>query len=568
MRGLGHDVTQIDLSAELTHHMLDPDNVARWYALGRSRRQLLRLRMALLACKGLLLGSKLDFSAYRKMEKDGAELARLATGSKKTLAMLRRVWSPSGYVNLDKDYKAAVGAATDALAFASRVLPGWSIEMAKGTMNLSPRMFEEDPFDGYYRQQLIPKIRAMRPNLLAISMTYLSQLAFTLTLLHALRSAGIDCPFVTGGSAFSIICRMQAAVVERNVADQGPWKYLMRQLSQPFGIRDEGEIGFASLCRALETGGEVTSVPNLVRRDGTAEVVMNPIGPPPSADQFPEVSFDGLPVGLKYLSPRPFLPLLTSRGCYWRKCAFCEESSGQYLKDDWREIPHERIVANLERLERAHGALIVNFCDRAMSPRMVRALSEQILDRGLHVQWGTMVRFDAPLGRHLPLAARAGCSYFGVGMESACQRVLDRMKKGYHPETVQRLIDECAGLGIRVHLSIIFGFPGETRDEARKTIQFITRNSHKVFSLLSNPWWPQIGSDVVCHPEAFGVSFGEARGSGTCSPIYSVDSGLTHDEAQAIHREFMNDPLVRDKLILGQREFLPDEHRYLLSIVE
>ena len=46
----------------------------------------------------------------------------------------------------------------------------------------------------------------MSPDIIGISLTYSSQIPYALTMMKRIRSAGIASPFVTGGSAFTMLC--------------------------------------------------------------------------------------------------------------------------------------------------------------------------------------------------------------------------------------------------------------------------------------------------------------------------------------------------------------------------
>jgi len=47
-----------------------------------------------------------------------------------------------------------------------------------------------------------------------------------------------------------------------------------------------------------------------------------------------------------YLLPNPVLPILSSRGCYWKKCAFCDHF--QNYSETYRARSAENIAAEIE----------------------------------------------------------------------------------------------------------------------------------------------------------------------------------------------------------------------------
>ena len=84
-------------------------------------------------------------------------------------------------------------------------------------------------------------------------------------------------------------------------------------------IVGEGEKGLEALAKSAlcPDGG----VPGLVyRKDG--KIMKNPARRVSRLDALPLPDFSDTPPG-RYHSPAPVLPYLSSRGCPWRRCAFC-----------------------------------------------------------------------------------------------------------------------------------------------------------------------------------------------------------------------------------------------------
>ncbi len=83
---------------------------------------------------------------------------------------------------------------------------------------------------------------------------------------------------------------------------------------------------------------------------------------------FEETYFD------KYFWPECVLPLLTSRGCYWGRCTFCDHShiyQGYYQKRD-----KENVISDINYLIKRHGVKYFNFHDEAIKPSALTELVE------------------------------------------------------------------------------------------------------------------------------------------------------------------------------------------------
>ena len=82
----------------------------------------------------------------------------------------------------------------------------------------------------------------------------------------------------------------------------------------------------------------------------------------------------------RYLSPVRVLPYSTSRGCYWKKCAFCPETAedAPYLTGT-----PQAMVDDLRQAAAQTSAGLVHFLDNALSPRLLGYLIEPSARRAL-----------------------------------------------------------------------------------------------------------------------------------------------------------------------------------------
>jgi radical SAM superfamily enzyme YgiQ (UPF0313 family) len=69
--------------------------------------------------------------------------------------------------------------------------------------------------------------------------------------------------------------------------------------------------------------------------------------------------------------------------------------------------------------------------------------------------------------------ARAGVEMVAYGLESASDRVLERIGKGISPGEVKRAVLKTMGRGMGVELFSQYGLPGETLRDALNTLEFV-----------------------------------------------------------------------------------------------
>jgi hypothetical protein len=137
---------------------------------------------------------------------------------------------------------------------------------------------------------------------------------------------------------------------------------------------------------------------------------------------------------------------------------------------------------------------------------MLRALAGGIRERGLQLSWQCEVRFETQIDAGLLAELRdAGCRNLIFGLESYAPRVLDAMNKGVDHTEIRRILSDCRDAAIAFNLQLFFGFPGETADEARQTMDFVAYELRGAATVSGGTFQLQPGSGVARDPEAFGL---------------------------------------------------------------
>jgi anaerobic magnesium-protoporphyrin IX monomethyl ester cyclase len=96
-------------------------------------------------------------------------------------------------------------------------------------------------------------------------------------------------------------------------------------------------------------------------------------------------------------------------------------------------------------------------------------MCDEILRRGLKLEWVANTRADCvdyPLLKHMH---RAGCRRIYYGWESGSQRMLDVLKKDLTPEQIIEAARMTRRAGIWAKVYLIVGSPGETSEDLEET---------------------------------------------------------------------------------------------------
>ncbi|MCX7804880.1 MAG: B12-binding domain-containing radical SAM protein [Planctomycetota bacterium] len=249
-------------------------------------------------------------------------------------------------------------------------------------------------------------------------------------------------------------------------------------------IRGEGEVPLAAALDFLHRGGCWEDVPSLTWRCGgtivanpgrTAGVYTAPLDelPPPARDLLPMDKYRFF-LDVPGRGRLRAAHVMTSRGCPWR-CRFC--IAPVLFGHRPRAASPERVVAEVAELRDRFGAGAVWFFDDTFTfdPDRVARICELMLSSGLDMPWFCEIRAGSCGERLLRLMRRAGCFSVGIGIESGDDRVLERTGKGISAAEAEATVRLCDRLGIRAVAFFILGHPGETMDEAERTLALAER---------------------------------------------------------------------------------------------
>ena len=212
-----------------------------------------------------------------------------------------------------------------------------------------------------------------------------------------------------------------------------------------------------------------------------------------------------------------WVKLVMARGCYWRKCAFCDVKLpyiGCFKMPKAAEIvdaieeffgPQPSNFSTLQPFNFLSG---VHFVDEAMPPALVSSMCDEILRRKLEVAWWGNIRFDNAFTPALAKKmARAGCIAVTGGLECANDRLLKLMNKGITCASAERVLGGFRAAKIFVHAYLMYDFPTETKEEQKGAERFVRSLAKK--GLVQSCFWHRfaltVHSPIAREPEKFGI---------------------------------------------------------------
>lgn len=239
-------------------------------------------------------------------------------------------------------------------------------------------------------------------------------------------------------------------------------------------VRGEGEQTLVELVSAYERKDEFARVLGITYRKDE-KIIRNPERPYiEDLDRLPKPAFKHFPLDKYKIFGRKILPVVSSRGCPFQ-CSFCVTS--RVFGKKVRMRSPIGVVDEVEWLLKEFGADAITFYDDTFtfSRDRVEKICKEILERGIDVPWDCQTRADCLSPEILREMRRAGCQVITLGIESASQFTLRAVGKGTTPEQNEKAVRMIKEAGISVVASVIVGYPGETMEDVRRTLEFIKK---------------------------------------------------------------------------------------------
>jgi radical SAM superfamily enzyme YgiQ (UPF0313 family) len=341
---------------------------------------------------------------------------------------------------------------------------------------------------------------------------YVSNLLPTLLLARAVRARAPGLPIALGGPG---------------VAAPAIQEFILRLGVVNACVTGEGERVVGPLTLALLRGSTLDAIPGVSwfdgeqRRDSPA-APLTPLADvleaPPDFAGFPIPGYD---VGAYRSNPaanlRWFgvaLPVATTRGCVMR-CTFCSESV--YWKR-FRSREPDAVIDEIASLIARWGVRQFVFGDSLLNgtPKWLVRFAERCIERDLGATFLFAYLRPTRLPREtLTLLYRAGFRVLGFGMETASQRLLDRLDKGTRVDEARQIYEDSLDVGLHVNISILTGIPGEVLDDVFDSVRFVQQltatvtaksgAAHALTVHAGSPLRVEPYSPMYAHPDDAGI---------------------------------------------------------------
>ena len=315
---------------------------------------------------------------------------------------------------------------------------------------------------------------------------------------------------------------------------------LLREVGADYGIVGEGEAAFVELLKRLDRGEDPTDVEDVVspkakesyRQGEGIDITKNvwaKIG-----DHFPVKPF---------LNYEGVYPVQSKRGCAL-KCVYCTYVNIEGKK--YRLRDPKDVIGEIADIRDRYHVREFEFVDSTFNlpARYAMSLCQEIARSQLKVSFlGTNIN-PIHLESGLPEEmVRAGFRSVTCTVESASDRVLEGMKKGFNRQQAVQVARQFQKAGLRVFWMFLMGGPGENQDTVEETLEFIHKETgRRDVSLIiyGIRVYPNTGMETIALAEGLIKQREELLW-----PVFYMSPGIEREWLKRrIHRAIRDDPRI------------------------
>ncbi len=251
-----------------------------------------------------------------------------------------------------------------------------------------------------------------------------------------------------------------------------------------FVVRGEGERVFVELVKDILGSQPIRPHSGLCHRVNGLSVAVPQKGEPQvPMDEVPIPTYDDYFERLartplrSELWPEVAIPFESSRGCWWgakSHCTFCGLNDGLIR---FRSKPASRVAEEILGMAARYGVLDFVAVDDIIDLRHISELFPLLRASGSDLAFFYETKANLTKDQLRAFAA-AGVNAIQPGIESLSTPILRLMRKGVTGLQNLRLLKWCAEIGIKPSWNLLYGFPGEPREEYERMSELVPSLVH------------------------------------------------------------------------------------------
>lgn len=169
----------------------------------------------------------------------------------------------------------------------------------------------------------------------------------------------------------------------------------------------------------------------------------------------------------------PMVQIFTGRGCpnYCTFCSWPETLMGR----KYRVRSVKNVVDEFEYITKELPEVNEIFIEDdsfTIDKKRLTQFCDELIRRNIKISWSCQSRADLNY-ETMKKMKKSGCRLLDVGYESGNDEILQNIKKGVDVNQLKEFTKNAKRAGLKILADFVIGFPGENKETANKTIDFI-----------------------------------------------------------------------------------------------
>ncbi len=317
------------------------------------------------------------------------------------------------------------------------------------------------PFDSIKQE-----INERKPDVVGIAGPFTCQIENALKVSDAVKEVNPHILTVMGGPHVTLVAK----------------EFLEEAKNVDVAVVGEGEYAMLEISQAFQNKESFDQILGIAHRQN-GKVKLNPPRPLiENLDQLPYPAYNLVKME-KYLTPekigyRSFqdraISMITSRGCPFN-CCFC--SVHLHMGHTFRAHSAKYVLDHIQFVVDKYRVKNIFFEDDNLTLDLKRfeAICDGLIERKIKVGWETPngIRADCLNMQLLRKMKKSGANSIFIGVESGDQQILDKVIcKSLDLTRVVDFAKNANEIGLKTGAFYIIGFPGETKENMQRTVDF------------------------------------------------------------------------------------------------
>lgn len=262
-------------------------------------------------------------------------------------------------------------------------------------------------------------------------------------------------------------------------------------------VESQGEATLLHLMESLRGNRPIESVPNIIYKDENNALVRgfkmhenNDL----DENYINWSLFNDYELG-KTLQTR------TARSCAF-KCSFCSypARAGALTLASVDTVKKE--LDSIREIGNVKNVVFIDDTFNVPLPRF-KEMCRMIIREGYNFDWYSYFRCSNADEEAIELMAKSGCKGVFLGIESGSPSILKTMNKAANISQYNRGIGLLKKYGIITFGSFIIGFPGETKETIKETLDFINEAAPDYYRLAM--WFCKNTAPILAEKDLYGI---------------------------------------------------------------